>query len=195
MAKTTKKFPISILFLLLLSALVTLFINSSIQNQVKITKTNQVVNKGNCLADDCLQVENLEFPVSSLPASVKKTLDQAIEDEYKALGFYEAVISKNGQVRPFSMIKGAEEVHISSLKSIYDKYGLKYPAKTINKINVPPTIKEACQIGYDAEVSNAKLYKESLLPLVVSFPDISLVYTNLMNASVQKHMIAFERCK
>jgi hypothetical protein len=33
-----------------------------------------------------------------------------------------------------------------------------------------------------------------LLPATAAYPDISLVFTNLMNASEQKHLQAFERC-
>ena len=75
----------------------------------------------------CLLVDNLEYPAGELSSEVQQALDEAINDEYKALSTYEAVIAKLGSVRPFSMIKGAEVQHIASLKAIYDKYGR--PAK------------------------------------------------------------------
>ena len=150
---------------------------------------------GNCLADDCLLVDGLEYPVGELSVEIQKALDEAINDEYKALSTYEAVITKFGAVRPFSMIKGAEEQHIASLKAIYDKYGLEVPENTWpSKILAPATLQEACQIGVGAEIANAALYKENLLPIVVGYEDIVAVFTNLMNASEQKHLPAFERC-
>jgi len=153
------------------------------------------VNKQNCLADDCLLVDNLDYPVDELPQSVKEALGEAINDEYKALATYEAVILKFGTIRPFSMIKGAEEQHISSLKAIYDKYGLVAPQNTLSgKITAPATLKEACQTGVEAEIANAKLYKEELLPAVKNYEDITAVFINLMNASEQKHLVAFEKC-
>lgn len=158
--------------------------------------TNQnPVNRQNCLADDCLLVDNLDYPVSELPQSVRDALDEAINDEYKALATYEAVISKLGTIRPFSMIKGAEEQHIASLKAIYDKYGLVAPQNTLlGKVTSPSTLKEACQTGVEAEIANASLYRDKLLPAVKGYEDIIGVFTNLMNASQEKHLNAFERC-
>ncbi len=156
---------------------------------------NEQPNRDNCLADDCLLVEGLEYPVDELSAKVQKALGEAINDEYKALSTYEAVIAKFGIVRPFSMIKSAEEQHIASLKAIYDKYGLEIPENSWpSKISTPTTLKEACQIGVDAEIANAALYKDKLLPAVQEYEDIMLVFTNLMNASEQKHLPSFEKC-
>jgi hypothetical protein len=153
------------------------------------------VSPQNCLADDCLLVDNLDYPVSELPQSVKDALDEAINDEYKALATYEAVISKFGTVRPFSMIKGAEEQHIALLKAVYDKYGLQVPQNTwSSKVSSPETIQEACQTGVDAEIANAALYKEKLLPVVADYEDITAVFINLMNASEQKHLPSFDKC-
>lgn len=153
------------------------------------------VTKHNCLADDCLAVQDLNYPVGSLPSEVKSALDQAIDDEYKALSVYQAVIAKFGQVRPFSMVKSAEEQHIASLKSIYDKYGLTVPSNNwTKKVTAPQTLKQACQTGVDAEIANANLYKNNLLPAVKDYQDITLVFTNLMDASQEKHLPAFERC-
>ena len=153
------------------------------------------INKGNCLADDCLAVQDLNYPAGTLPAEVKMALDEAIADEYKALSVYHAVIAKFGQVRPFSMIKGAEEQHIASLKSIYDKYGITVPSNNwTKKVTAPQTLQQACQTGVDAEIANADLYKSKLLPAVKDYQDITLVFTNLMNASQEKHLPAFERC-
>ncbi|MFC1726987.1 hypothetical protein ACFL0Y_00520 [Patescibacteria group bacterium] len=152
-------------------------------------------DRGNCLADDCLLVDDLEYPVGELSPEVQSALDEAINDEYKALSTYESVIAKFGSVRPFSMIKGAEEQHIASLKAIYDKYGLEVPSNTWpSKVSAPATLQEACQIGVDAEIANAALYKDELLPAVEGYEDIVAVFTNLMNASEQKHLPAFDRC-
>lgn len=153
------------------------------------------VNKGNCLADDCLLVDDLEYPVGELPNDVVMALDEAINDEYKAYSTYEVVIDKFGSVRPFSMIKGAEEQHIASLVAVYDKYGLEVPEnKWSSKVFAPDSLKEACQVGVDAEIANAALYKENLIPTVIQYEDIKGVFTTLMNASEYKHLPAFEKC-
>lgn len=156
---------------------------------------NAGVNRGNCLADDCLLVDDLEYPAGELSIEAQEALNEAINDEYKALSTYEAVIAKFGSTRPFSMIKGAEEQHIASLVAIYDKYGLDVPANNwSNQVVVPATLTEACQTGVDAEIANASLYRDELLPAVEDYEDITLVFTNLMNASQNKHLPAFDRC-
>lgn len=158
-------------------------------------KQNGLSDRSNCLADDCLLVDDLEYPVGELSVDVQQALDEAINDEYKALATYEAVIAKFGSARPFSMIKGAEEQHIASIRSIYDKYGLEVPSNTwASKVSAPATLQEACQVGVDAEIANADLYREKLLPVVSEYEDIMAVFTNLMNASQEKHLPAFERC-
>lgn len=151
--------------------------------------------RGNCLADECLAVNDLDYPAGQLPVEVKSALDEAILDEYRAQATYAAVISKYGQVRPFSMIIRAEEQHISSLKALYDKYGLVAPTnEIIGEISAPDSLKASCQTGVQAEIDNAKLYADKLLPIVKNYEDITFVFTNLMNASRDRHLPAFERC-
>lgn len=156
---------------------------------------NGGIDRGNCLGDDCLLVEDLDYPAGELSNDAKNALDEAIADEYKARATYEAVMEKFGTVRPFSMIIGAEEQHIASLKTIYDKYGLDAPTDTATPLlSGVTTLQQACQAGVDAEIANADLYKSQLLPAVSDYEDIKAVFTNLMNASQEKHLPAFERC-
>lgn len=147
-----------------------------------------------CVSDECLAVEDLEYPVSELPDSVVEALDAALDDEYKAFATYDAVISELGTSRPFSMIIRAEESHIASLKALYDKYGLEIPENPYTDVSVATTRAENCSIGVQAEIDNAALYRETLLQAVEEYPDITAVFTNLMNASQNKHLPAFERC-
>jgi hypothetical protein len=186
--KMNNKTPLYIVIALLIVILGGYFLAQPKQNNISQT------NRENCLADDCLLVDGLEYPVGELSDEVQRALDEAINDEYKALSTYKAIIDKFGTVRPFSMIKGAEEQHIASLKAIYDKYGLDVPENNWNNLSVPETLKEACQIGVEAEIANAALYKKELLPAAKDHEDIILVFTNLMNASEQKHLPAFNRC-
>ena len=115
-------------------------------------------NRGNCLADDCLLVEDLEYPAGELTETVQVALDGAIN-------------------------------------AIYDKYGLTVPANTWgSKVSAPETLKEACQVGVEAEIANAELYRKELIPAVSGYEDISAVFENLMSASEDKHLPAFEKC-
>ena len=153
-------------------------------------------NRDNCVADECLSVDGLEYPVGTLSDEAKSAVLAAIDDEYKAHATYSAVIEKLGSVRPFIMIIRAEEQHIASLKAILDKYGIATPSDPWSgKVVTPDTVAAACQIGADAEIANAALYRNDLLPKVTSYADITSVFTNLMNASQDHHLPAFERCK
>lgn len=179
-------------FVVIVLASIILFNQSK---QTFVSRQDSGVTRQNCLADDCLLVDNLNYPVGELPESAKEALDEAINDEYKAYSTYDAIIKKFGSIRPFSMIIRAEEQHISALKAIYDKYGLTIPENTLaKKITPPVTIQQACQTGVDAEITNAALYRDKLLPLVTDYVDIVAVFENLMTASQEKHLPAFEKC-
>lgn len=195
MSKMLKKSSSNNLFYLAVISLllISFYLLTNFNNQNKYQNKTQI-NKNNCLADDCLLVDNLEFPAGELTKEAKMALDEAIKDEYKALTFYQAVISKFGSTRPFSMVQGSEEQHIASLKAIYQKYGLIAPANSTPKTTVPRSLQEACQAGVDAEIANVSLYKDKLLPSVLGYEDITFVFNNLMNASQQKHLPAFEKC-
>jgi|GEM_PF-684213 len=161
----------------------------------KGTGMGKNISKGNCLADDCLVVDSLNYPVGDLTENAKTSLLKALDDEYKAYATYNSIITKFGNIRPFIMIIRAEEQHISSLKSLLDKYGIAIPENTyINKIVAPQTLQEACSLGVTAELDNAALYQNTLLPTVTSYEDITRVFTNLMNASQEKHLPAFQNC-
>nr|WP_321455089.1 DUF2202 domain-containing protein [uncultured Cohaesibacter sp.] len=134
-----------------------------------------------------------------LPDPVQKALVTALEDEYHAEAFYDAVMEKFGAVRPFANIIRAEQMHQSALIDLMTRYGMEIPANTELKsaeirAAVPATLGEACSIGVKAEIDNAGLYTDKLLPAVKAYPDITVVFQALSDASQQKHLPAFQRC-
>ncbi len=154
-----------------------------------------VYNKSTCVADECLTVGELNYPVSELGDNQQRALEKAIDDEYKAYASYDAVLKKFGNVRPFIMIIRSEEQHISSLKALFDKYGLQIPNNNYTgNMVAPSTVTEACKLGVNAEIANANLYQDTLLPEVNKFDDIKSVFTTLMNVSKYRHLQAFQRC-
>lgn len=208
----TKYILISIIGVLIISIGVLIYTNNQYRQTLSHDLTNQrqgqrlgqgnrngtglMHNQKNCISDECLAIDTLNYPAGELTETVKNTLTKALDDEYKAQATYEAVINKIGSVRPFIMIIRAEEQHISSLKSLFDKYGMLIPQNPYTgKVTSPATLTEACKAGVSAETSNASLYKDTLLPNVKNYEDITLVFTNLMNASQQKHLVAFQKCE
>ncbi len=153
------------------------------------------MNRENCVADECLSVDGFDYPAGTLSDAAQEALRLAMTDEYNAQAFYQAVLGKFGQVRPFSMIIRAEEQHIAMLKALFDKYGMTVPENTVLAQAVPDTVSAACQTGVEAEQVNATLYREKLMPVVSNYPDITSVFMKLMNASQERHLPAFERCR
>ena len=134
-------------------------------------------------------------PITLSPAAID-ALSLALDDEYKALATYDAIFKKFGDVRPFSQILLSEEMHISSLLSLYAKYRLADPGNPyLGRVTAPATLSLACSLGVEAEIANAELYRSHLLPQVEAYEDIKLVFNNLMDASQSKHLPAFSRCQ
>lgn len=153
---------------------------------------SQQYNKGNCLMDTCLLVEDADYPIATLDEQGIQYLQDALADERKARSTYEAVIEKFGPVRPFINIIRAEEQHISALKALYDKYGVVIPEDKSLAPTLPATLQEVCQMGVEAEIANDELYQK-MLPQVEQ-EDIRGVFTTLAQASREMHLPAFQRC-
>ncbi len=150
------------------------------------------------------QPESLQPPVlvspdtleQALPArtDIKAMLDAAVQDEYRALTTLQRMIEDFGDVRPFSNIVQAEGWHMQALARLYRRYGWKLPANEWKKEDVPAyaSVQRACEAGALAERENAALYERFL---ALDLPaDVRLVFENLQQASLEKHLPAFERC-
>lgn len=143
------------------------------------------------------------LPSVALAATLEKpteaALMRALEDEYHAEAFYDAVMAKFGAVRPFANIIEAERMHASMLSDIMKAYGMNVPKNTQlgsadMKAAVPATLGEACRMGVEAEIANRDLYQKELLPAAAGHADIKAVFERLSAASDQNHLPAFQRC-
>lgn len=136
---------------------------------------------------------------SVYPMRVIEAIKIALDDEYRAAAFYDAVIEKFGPVRPFINIVEAERRHAGRLEGLLASAGVEIPANPYltgekDAPEPPATLNEACKIGVDAEIENAALYNDKLLPSVEDFPDVKTAMLDLMRASQENHLPAFERC-
>lgn len=134
-----------------------------------------------------------------LPQPVQDALIAALQDEYHAEAFYDAVMDKFGSTRPFSNIIRAEQNHQAWLIDLMKTYGVDVPANTeLGSAEiaaaVPATIGGACALGVQAEIDNAGLYTDALLPAVSAYPDITVTFERLSAASQNMHLPAFQRC-
>lgn len=145
-----------------------------------------------------LAVSLLTFAAASfaqeLDAKTQQALIDAINDEYKAKATYQKVIDKFGAVRPFSNIINAEQHHIEELLPLFQKYGVEVPKdEWYAKVPEFATIQDACAAGVQAEIENAGMYDEFFK--FVQEKDIIDVFTALRDASQDKHLKAFQRCR
>jgi hypothetical protein len=135
-------------------------------------------------------------PAQAYTSDVVKAIHAALDDEYKAHTTYAAYLEHFGEVKPFSNIIHSEARHIEALKILLTDTGEAIPTNpyTIEEIEIPESVTEACKIGIKAEEENASLYYDSLLPAVKEHEEITQVFTNLADASQEKHLEAFKRC-
>jgi hypothetical protein len=128
--------------------------------------------------------------------NVVQAIHTALDDEYKAHTTYAAYLEHFGEVKPFSNIIHSEARHIEALKSLLTDADGEIPNNPYNiaEIEIPVSVTDACQIGITAEEENAALYYDRLLPAVKDHEEVVRVFTNLADASQQRHLQAFKRC-
>lgn len=128
-----------------------------------------------------------------IDAATQQAMVDAINDEYRARAYYQAVIDKFGDVRPFSNIVQAEERHVQLWESVFAQYGLPVPEDPFaDKMTAPDTLLEACQAGVEAEQANAEMYTNFLT--AIADPTLETIFTQLRQVSQDNHLSAFERC-
>lgn len=136
----------------------------------------------------------------ALPQPVEDALTAALMDEYHAEAFYNAVLDRFGQVRPFANIIRAEQNHARIIATLMTSYGMSVPENPMLgsaeiAAAVPATFGAACSVGVKAEIDNAALYDGKLLPAVAGYPDITAALEHLRDASQNMHLPAFQRCE
>ena len=124
---------------------------------------------------------------------VSQVLRIAVYDEFKAYETYTKIIEKFGYVQPFVNIKEAEARHYSILIPLLEKYEIEVPINNWqDKIEVPNTYVEACELGVASEIRNIAMY-ENLLAYTQE-EDIKDVLYKLQAASYNNHLPTFRNC-
>lgn len=117
----------------------------------------------------------------------------AVYDEFKAYETYTAIIEKFGKVQPFVNIREAEARHYAQLIVLLEKYQVEVPINNwAQKIEVPNSYVEACELGVAAEIKNIAMY-ENLLQYSED-EDIKDVLYKLQAASYNNHLPTFRNC-
>jgi hypothetical protein len=138
---------------------------------------------------DCIST-NLE----TLSAEEEDGLILAIQEEYKALNLYKAVINEFGNIAPFAQIVKSEQQHVNSLVKQADKYGVVVPSDPGVDASITfDSVSSACEAGVSAEIEDAALYDE--LTSFTNNTALLRVYSSLQSASLNSHLPAFQACE
>lgn len=120
-------------------------------------------------------------------------LHEALDDEYQSWSLYDQVIADFGEVRPFINIRDAEARHIEALRTLYTRYGVPMPENTwLGKVERYSSVQAACEASVAAEIANGELYERLFKTELRA--DIVTVLRNLQEASLERHLPAFQRC-
>ncbi|MDZ7671597.1 MAG: DUF2202 domain-containing protein [Halanaerobiales bacterium] len=122
--------------------------------------------------------------------TLEEMLIYAIQDEYLARTEYDLIMNQYGVQRPFSNIIKAEEHHIELLKPLFEKYNISIPEDNSSEyVVLPEDIREALQIGVNAEIDNIEMYESFLTKDIPA--DVAFVFEELKRGS-ENHLRAFK---
>lgn len=131
--------------------------------------------------------------MDKLTTAELNALHEALDDEYQAWSIYDQVITDFGEVRPFINIRDAEARHIETLRTLYTRYGLSMPENNWpGKVERYSSVQVACEAAVAAEIANGDLYERLFKDELRA--DIVTVLRNLQEASLERHLPAFQRC-
>lgn len=131
--------------------------------------------------------------VEPLTEAEVNALHTALDDEYLSWTTYDQVIQDFGEVRPFINIRAAEARHINALGRLYERYQVAMPKNPyIGKVDRYENVHEACKAAVEGEIANGDMYDE--LFKATTREDILQVLRNLQEASLERHLPAFQRC-
>lgn len=130
------------------------------------------------------------FGKDALTDAVKKDIEAALVDEWKAEAAYSAFSAKLGS--PFPRLERAEARHADLLVQLLSAHGQAAPSRPEAKVPEAATAAEACAIALKGEKENVALYDKLL---AASPPeDVGCVYKHLRALSADRHIPALERC-
>ncbi len=165
-----------------------------------------VITKEECIASSCLSVKWLEYPITIIPEEIITVLEDIYTNEQLIVNAYNKYVSEFPLQRPFPMIVREERIFIERLLSLFDKYGLDIPTKSVTGTGIilPKQAtgsldqnlysKQLCKQWMELEMRRYSLYERDMLPVIQDYPDIKQVLTEIMELSQNRFLGAFTEC-
>jgi rubrerythrin len=123
-------------------------------------------------------------------STLEEVLQRAYDGEVKAYEIYSAVVETLGEVSPFSQIIQAEQTHQEALIAIAQVHNVTLVRNMPNRISIPKTLRECCELGVASEIQTLQRYNE-LLVHVKAYPEVQDLFYRLQAASFNNHLPAF----
>lgn len=135
-------------------------------------------------------------PSSSAPPATTETLSSALTSAYTAetgtLATYRHVVAALGSVGPFPNVISSEEQHVATVTALLNRYSITVPAAATGQPS-PATLRAACALGVTSEQQIISFYTDQL-PKVSTYAGVATVFQNLLTASRDSHLPAFQHC-
>lgn len=158
------------------------------ENLEEVLESNE-----NSLKTDFSYLDKKRVDLNLSETALSQVLRIAVYDEMQAYETYSAILENLGDIEPFSSIKKAEAVHYSVLISLLEKYEIEVPLNDwSNKLTVPKTYIECCEVGVATEIVNIKMYDDLLK--YIQEEDVKDVLYRLQAASYNNHLPLFRNC-
>lgn len=125
---------------------------------------------------------------------LNQVLRIAIYDEYLSYETYRKIIDIFGDQKPFSHIMEEEVKHYTALIVLLEKYNVPVPIDNwYEKVKIPSTLLECCEVAVAAEIHNIDMY-DNLLLYTAQYPDVTDVLYKLQASSYNNHLPTFRKC-
>ncbi len=132
-------------------------------------------------------------PAPATTSNVAAALTTATTVEREAKATYDAVLTKFGDVQPFSTVSDAEGQHLATLADLASRYGVSLPSGSLSGETAPTTLTAACEVGVATEENLVSTYAQ-VRAEVSAYADLTQAFSNLQAAERDNHLPAFERC-
>jgi hypothetical protein len=148
---------------------------------VILTPFNSLGAKSHFYQSNNLTAEEIEF------------LNTAYKDEVKCQYYFKKVMEKFPDAG-FAKIFNSEQNHVTTLETIYNKYGLEIPKDMdFSALLIPSSLSEVCVIGLKFEKDNAEMYQKFLK--TVTNTVLKTVFEDLRDITINRNIPAVEKCK